>query len=327
MNRSLLHRTLSVGIGATLLGWCAWYLGTVFEWGAILTILGRADPLWLLLGCGVLSVAQMAVRTLRWTVLLRTVHCEARFVDLYFFTVVSVSLAAMTPGQAGEAIKVEWLRKHGLLGRLPGYGSFLMERAADLLIVGILAVLSPLLSPSLVAEPAHLRTLLAATTVVLSLGLLAFLRLKPGGSVGHLRDSLRGTIGDLRVLARVLALTMLSWLLVMASWQVCLLSIGMHLAPTEALSLVSLVTLAHVLSLLPGGLGVSEVVTAGLLARMGHAAPAAQAGALILRCLGLLLILNGALHLALWRPARRARRGWAGLPRDQADHDPAGLND
>ena len=47
-------------------------------------------------------------------------------------TAVSLSFAIVTPLQSGEMLKVELLKRYGIIRRFPGYGSFLVERALDM---------------------------------------------------------------------------------------------------------------------------------------------------------------------------------------------------
>ena len=115
-------------------------------------------------------------------------------------------------------------------------------------------------------------------------------------------------------------LTVLSWTLIGIGWSLALGGVQIHLALPEVLTLVSLVTVGYLLSFVPGGLGVSEVVTTAILTNMGVAAVTAQSGALVLRAYTLLIFLFGSAHLALWpifdthsrrRTHRRAGDGYS----------------
>ena len=68
-------------------------------------------------------------------------------------------------------------------------------------------------------------------------------------------------------------------------------------------------TFGTLLSLIPGGIGVAEVLTIEALVAMGIAPAAAQAGALILRLYGLIGIVFGLCHLMVWPFLGRASRG------------------
>ena len=63
---------------------------------------------------------------------------------------------------------------------------------------------------------------------------------------------------------------------------------------------VTVVTLAAILSFIPGGLGVSEAGSAQILMKFGQSAATAQAGAILIRSYGMLVVLLGLAHLGVW---------------------------
>ena len=71
---------------------------------------------------------------------------------------------------------------------------------------------------------------------------------------------------------------------------------------------MAVVALISILSLIPGGVGISEASTTQILIQYGLAAPAAQAGLLVLRSYFVLAIALGAAHLGAWQVARLYRR-------------------
>jgi uncharacterized membrane protein YbhN (UPF0104 family) len=313
MQKRSLRRLLTWIIGGSIFVWSVRYLATAFDWAAILVILRQADPRWLSLA-GLTILVHFLIRTLRWYLMLRKVNPDVPFLDLYFVTAVSLALSLMTPGQSGELIKVELLRNRGLIGRLPGYGSFLVERLADLVVVTSLGVVGLLSGAQGLNGWSHLLHALVATVVVVVLAILAFWRLHPVGRLGAWIDRLRSSAGDGTTLINVFALTLLSWANVAVAWLLCLRSVGVSVSLEQALTLVAIITLGGLLSLVPGALGVAEVLTAVVLHQIGIAAPPAQTGALVLRCYGLMLILVGALHLLIWRLLRPV--AWNSEPRD-----------
>ena len=85
--------------------------------------------------------------------------------------------------------------------------------------------------------------------------------------------------------------------------------VGIDVSLPEVCWLVSLVTFAALISLMPGGIGLADVVTIQALIGMGAAPAAAQAGALILRVYALIGILYGCCHLLAWPFVPRGLRG------------------
>jgi uncharacterized membrane protein YbhN (UPF0104 family) len=300
MEKRTARRLLTLVISGSIFLWCVRYLASAFEWRAILGILRQADPRWLALA-GLTIVAQFLIRTLRWGVMLRRVNSAMSFAEIYFVTVISITISLMTPGQSGEAVKVELLRKHGLIGRLPGYVSFMIERLVDLLVLVLLGLAGLLSRAQAEDERRRLLPGLIGLFALISVILLVLWRVPIGGRLGAWIDRLRSAAGDAATLAKVVALTVLAWTNVVVAWHFCLMSIGVKISLAQTLSLIAVVTLGGLLSLLPSGVGVAEVLTAVVLQRRGVAVAPAQAGALILRCYGLMMIFLGLLHVPVWR--------------------------
>jgi hypothetical protein len=85
---------------------------------------------------------------------------------------------------------------------------------------------------------------------------------------------------------------------------------------TRLVALMSDVSLVSVLSPVPGGLGILEVSSAQIPTGFGFAAPAAQAGAPVIRSYSLVDIALDLGHLGEWqlvRVWRRQRVKWAAL--------------
>jgi uncharacterized membrane protein YbhN (UPF0104 family) len=150
--------------------------------------------------------------------------------------------------------------------------------------------------------------LATGTGIVLVLGLVALyflLHFDAGGGASQWLKRMRAGSGSPKILVAMTILTVVSWCLVGVGWQVSLYSVQVHLSLPEILWLISLVTLGAVMSFVPGGLGVAEVLTVAALANMGIPPVAAQTGALVLRLYGLLAVLFGLFHLVLWLISRR----------------------
>jgi uncharacterized membrane protein YbhN (UPF0104 family) len=264
-----------------------------------------------LIGGGGTIVLYWVVRALRWRVLLKKVGVEVPFLDLYMCTAVSLSFALFTPVQSGEALKIELLKKHGMMGRSPGYGSFFVERVADLFVVVIIAAVSMAVKFSYLLRSNVAYIVLAVLAGLVVLGILALRRMNYGGKVGEFINHIRSCTRDFWTLAVVLLLTCLAWSLVGISWLFFLRGISIDLSFAGTMALMSIVTIINILSLIPGGLGVSEVGVAKILIDFGNTAAAAQAGALIIRSYGILAAILGAVHLLLWTAARARDRSIA----------------
>jgi uncharacterized membrane protein YbhN (UPF0104 family) len=280
-----------------------YYLSTHFRWREAFGVLRKADFVKLAVLIALSHFAYIVVRAWRWRVAVRDLVPGVSLLDFYWITAIVVSLSMATPGQLGEALKVELMKRRGL-GRLPGVGAFALERLLDLIVVSGMAVAGILLGRfsrvyrGVQAGAVGLIIFAAACLYIL-------LRFDPGGRISVWLAKLRRASTSPKNWAAMGLLTVLSWTLIGIGWSFALGGVQIHLALPELLTLVSLVTVGYLLSFVPGGLGVSEVVSTAILTNMGIAAVTAQAGALAVRAYGLIVILFGSAHLALW-PIYRA---------------------
>ncbi|NLN75949.1 MAG: flippase-like domain-containing protein, partial [Armatimonadetes bacterium] len=113
-----------------------------FHWVVIASILKKTNLFLLIFGCGVSILIFWVLRALRWYILLRKMGVQISIVSLYMCTAITVGLATMTPLRSGEILRTEFLKRYGLLERAPGYGSFIIERIIDMVMVAFLATIS-----------------------------------------------------------------------------------------------------------------------------------------------------------------------------------------
>ena len=275
-----------------------YYIASRFQWREVFTTLFKADFLKLIVLLTLTHFAYIVVRAWRWRSAIRHVIPKVAFLDYYWITAVVVSLAMFTPGRLGEAFKIEVMKRRGLLGRLPGIGAFALERIMDLVMVSSMAAIGLVFGAFAAPYPGWKAgaVLLVGLGIVALCGLLFF---DPGGRTSLWLAQLRCG-GSRKTWAQMAFLTFLGWLLVAINWQISLNAVQIHLALSQVFLLVSLVTIGAFLSFIPGGLGVSELVTTAVLTNMGVVAVTAQAGALILHAYGFIMIFFGLVHLGLW---------------------------
>lgn len=294
------RRLLPALLAASLLAASVWYLAEHYRWGAAFDRLWQVDFVQLTLMVWLIHAGYIFVRTLRWHILTKRVNPRVRFADLYWISTVVVSLAIITPGQLGETLKIELLKRKGLLGRLPGLGSFMLERIMDLLVLVGMGLIGLMLGSGLTERHPGL----GQAIVILALTGLATLYLlihhKPGARIPEWLSQVRSGTGSPTTWIGILMLTLCSWFLIGAGWYTVLYAIGIELDLLEVQWLIALVTLGTVLSMIPGGLGVAEVLTVEALVTMGIDPATAQSGALILRTYALMVILFGLVHSLLW---------------------------
>ena len=303
----LAFRVLAGGFSLLVFAASIWFIARTFQWGELADVLRGVDVAFLVVGGGASIVAYWGLRTLRWHVLLRRTDTSVPFLDLYLCTAVSLSFSLFTPLQSGEAVKVELLKKYGMIERFPGYGSFLVERALDMAVLVSMACVSLLAIVDILPNRTYALAILGALVAVCSIGLVALAKLRLTGRPQVLLETMRQCVGDVPTLVAVTVISCVSWASVAFSWQVFLYSASIHISFAQAVALMSIVALINIASLIPGGLGVSEVGTSTMLMHFGFATAVSQAGSLVLRCYSLVAIGLGAGHLGLWKLVRLRR--------------------
>jgi uncharacterized membrane protein YbhN (UPF0104 family) len=296
-------------LSATAFAACLFYLVHRFQWQAAFDYLSRVDYVKFVVVVCVVHFGYIVLRTWRWKIVLNRANPGLRFVDLYWITAIIVSLGNMTPGQFGEAVKIEVLKRRGLVGRLPGIGAFVIERLMDVFVVAMMGAAGLLLGDGVNARSSALINAVGLV-VACAIGVLVVLvRFDPGGRASHWLQQVRAGSGSPLIWAKMFILSLASWGLVGVGWQISLAAVGIHISLVEILWFISLVTLGTLLSFVPGGIGVTEVLAFGSLSTMGVGEVAAQAGAMMLRIYGLVIIAFGLAHWALWLLYARAAAG------------------
>ncbi len=313
------RRAITVTFSMLVLAASVWYIGRTFRWKEIGHALQNVNLTVLVLGGGASIVLYWMLRTLRWHILLQRTNTSVPLLDLYLCTAVSLSFALFTPLQSGEMLKIELLKRYGMISRSPGYGSFLVERALDLTTVLAMACLSLLTTLNILPNRAYAYYFISGLAIVCIAGLLILRKLRLKGPAQQMLDHMRECVRDVSTFLLVTVITCASWASVAFSWQIFLDSASVHLSFSQSIAMMSVVALISILSLIPGGLAITEAGSSEVLLRFGFVPAMAQAGALVLRSYSVIAIVLGALHLGLWKVVRmqRGSRRRDVPPRDQ----------
>ncbi len=308
-------KALPILIAAVGFVLCAQYIFQTFQWSEIAFILRNAELAWLLVAGSLAIVLFWFLRSLRWWVLLDALGVRVGFPELYYCTVLSLTLSTVTPLQSGEILKIELLKKNGRMERSAGYGSFLLERALDTVAIAVIAAAGAAyrLYPDL--DQASFWIVIAGL-MALAVPALRFLwKIPMRFATAEVLKQLSLQTYSVGTILVVTVLTLCSWIAVAIGWQVCLLSISLSPGLEEILFMVAALSIINVLSFIPGGIGIFEAGAAALLLAFGQAEAMAQTGAIILRFQLLLVLALGALHYAVWEVRKRkAARGRLGTP-------------
>ena len=280
----------------------AGYLLRELRVGPVVEVLRGADQTWIF-GPALFSLcAYLLVRGARWWFLLGAFGIRTGFVRSYLGAVAALGVGAFTPLQAGELAKAETLDAGECASRTTAYAVVLLEKVLDFVVLTAVVV-STSLSGGMVGV-----ALVAAAIVVtfVVLGPLALVRLSRLGSHEGATRFVNATRPRTIVLS--LLLTAACWGLVSCLWASLLRAVDIRLGFLDSLQLVSMVTLAAVLSLLPGGVGVADAGAVAWLRHTGIELHRAQAAAVVLRLAGIGLLLFGVLHGVVLGFLRRGER-------------------
>jgi glycosyltransferase 2 family protein len=280
------------------------------------TQLALLDPALLLAVLG-LSLANYALRSLRWQVL---THAVGLRVPLYRNSLYYVAgfAFAITPGKIGEAIRLWLLRRHHDAAYARTLGLLAIDRVTDALPLLALCLpgLAGLATGQSWSVAAVAAAVLGGSALVLRPGWLAGLvrlvygrvRRRPRLFAGILRmlRSLR-TLAEPRVLAVSLGLGLLGWSAeVLGAWLVIERLSGAEIGLMAAAFIFSFSMLVGGLPLFPGGVGGVEGTMIALLFLLGVDIDAAVAATAVIRLatLGFALLLGfTALPFAIRRSA------------------------
>lgn len=308
---NVLRRVLIVGVFGAFALWCVQAF-----WRDIIQI--DLSPLrtgWkTLLLAGGLSIINYLLRAIRWKTYLDRLgyRLSWRFVFLTFMAGFAFTLL---PGKLGEMVRARYYQPKGIpLSAVSG--AFFIERLLDLLAMILLAVAA-------LADVQPYRVFLWLAVALVG-ALLAGCAVMPWGRVeraigptpmGTVRQTVKA-VANIFVSARVLLapgilLTGLSLGLVAWSAEAVGLKVmadvvaPVHLSVPTAMGIYAIAILVGALSFLPGGLGGTEAIMAGLLFAHGYTMPQAILLTLVCRLLTLwLAVLIGWLCVwALRRPA------------------------
>jgi uncharacterized membrane protein YbhN (UPF0104 family) len=270
----------------------------------------------------VAALASYALRYARWQWLLRRAHCRFPLLRGWLAYLTGFAFTA-TPGKVGELVRIRYFLPLGVAPERV-LAAFVFERACDLVCVLILAALA-------VQDPGLFMLLLAFVGVLLA-G-IGFLVVKPRQVArltallrrrGHLflarmtRTAGKGLAGcsvwlvpaDVLV---ALLLGLMAWGLGALSFVWLLAQLDVRLPFGIALAVYPTAMLAGAASMLPGGIGTTEVTIAALLALNAVPIGTGALAAVAIRVSGLWFsVVCGLVAIGLlehgYRPTRAAGR-------------------
>lgn len=251
----------------------------------------------ILAGC--LAFGMMALKVERWRRLLRLQAIGLRFREAWAAYMAAYTVGTVTPGRAGEFIKVAYVRRRAEASLGTGMASVLLDRLLDVAVLLALAALGLAWIPQF-AGLGGLGAWIVGAALASAAGLAALQAGRRRGVWQRVRQTLERRIGldrlggelrDVRhgldhlltlpAMLPAAALTLASWVCLVLACQLIALSLSLVI-PFWFLACAT--AIAGLLSLLPvsiAGIGVRDTALVGVFGLLGISAQASLAYSLL----------------------------------------------
>jgi uncharacterized membrane protein YbhN (UPF0104 family) len=260
----------------------------LFDWKQVARAIHDLDVNILLGGCLPILAAIFAIRGWRWLLVLGISPNRQRLWQSFCANGAAAGLASITPFQLGEVLKLRIIPDHHASAWRLGVSGFFAERILDfsgMFAAGIYGLMLHLgwarLAPLGWLSP-------IATGLMLCL-------LAP--HVERLPERVKIYAESFRHKKRIVSagiLTIPTWLLYANLWRTAALALRIHLSFGSVSLLLGSVMTAVIASMTPGGLGVSELGTRGIMLWLGASVADADVTAIAIRLITPLTALAGA---------------------------------
>lgn len=272
---------------------CVIFTIRLFDWRMVIQALSRMHVSIFVLSSVPVIIGMFAVRGVRWLIVLGLSFNRRRLWQSFCANGVASGLASLTPFQLGEIVKIRMIPDHHGSAWRMGVPALFVERILDL--AGVMGIgLSGLMLHLELAWSAAFAMLLPVWTGFALCVLAPLLRYAP-----HRFEPFVALLYRRSGIAAASILTVLLWLLYAALWWIAVSAISVSLDFGQIALLLGSVMLAVVASMTPGGLGVAELGSHGILLWLGKSHADADAAAIALRLLTPLLVLSGGLCMLL----------------------------
>ena len=298
---SKIKKLSSIILSGVIFFLCTYYVIRYFQWSAISQLLVHVD--WKLMPITVIVTILFfwLFRTMRWFILLKAAGIKVNFFYLYLVSSISVAFAIITPFQSGETLKVELLKKIGILERVPGYGIFVTERILDLIIVLLMAMLNIVFGASKFLDRGIMFSAFGLILICFLIFFIIVRQVSPDNAVGRFFQPFNQCVKNGKILASVVILTIGGWFFIVMGWYASLRSISISINLLETTAMTAVTTILGIISLIPWSLGISEISIFSFLSYLKKDIPLAQAGALMVRVYGIVTLILGFVHFLVWK--------------------------
>lgn len=293
------RKILPFAAGIAVIGLLIWWAGTE----DVLQILKKASPLWL--GMALLAyLGGVVTWALRWHVLLESLGVNVKFRDTFMALFIGILFNNITPGArgGGEAIRMYYLTKRSDSTYGKVLATVTADRILDLIPVMVMLILSAFYAYSkgvyslftlLLLLNLLLISLTGIATVIISsekrmkrivFGIFNFLmRIIPSKmkkheekfnqlvevNIPHFTNGLKFVARDRRAFIVSLGYSFITWFFVILRNYLVFVSLGYHVSFTDVMIVQMIGTTIGLISVVPGGAGLIEAVSAGSFVLLG----------------------------------------------------------
>lgn len=275
---------------------CCFFIAVVFDWESVFSRIEEINYTSYGIKIIIIHLFYIFIRTVRFFILIRSAGVRCNLFYCYMITSIFVSISIFTPGQIGEAGKIEAMKKYFNMGRGVCLSVFAVEKVFDIIIIFIFGCIYALFSSVFIFD---------FKNIILILLLLIFIAyffkiLKYYEKINKIFGNVFFTAIKMAEWVYIFILSVSAWLFVGIAWKLSFYVVDVNVSLLDMLIIIFFVTFVSLISLVPGGLGVSDITISEILSRMGFDLVRSQSGALILRIYGLFVFVYGLVHFVLW---------------------------
>lgn len=291
MGRRIARRLIPLLIGVA----CVFLVVRLFDWRTVWDMLANMRLGLFLATATPVLVVILALRGVRWLQVQGLALSPERIWLSFLANAVSSGFASFTPLQLGELVKLRLMRIDPRSEWPRAVPSFLVERLMDL---------SGLVGIGLAGLAAHFhQPFLAVAAVLTPLAAAAVLTETAKWIKRPLSQRWQPFLDAAQQPRRTYLAALITipiWLLNAFLWWIAAQAIDVPVTFSHTLLLIGSVTLLAISSMTPGGLGVSELSSRGLLLLLGYSQIQAESVAIAVRLLTVLTIAVGAVCILVF---------------------------
>lgn len=278
----------------------------IIDLSVVVNFLVVFDP-WPFFGYALASILlSYLFKTLRFVIYLRhqVRFSFSEFARLFAVSNVIFAIAAFTPAQIGDVLKLEYVRSTKPVARDQLLSIFAQEKLLDLCVLMGIFLVGLKLKGATVMEQFDIPAILTFLILLGGIGIAGLLALTMSRRLRTLARRQRDFI-DPGALPMAVPLTIAFWLAVIWGWKAVWTTHGLDFSYFHTAFAIAGSTLVSIASMIPGAIGVSEVSTAASLMLFGAGLDESLTASLLARGYMIAIVINGLLFFPVFAAVLR----------------------